>query len=218
MVRSSALLLTVLSACHRDDSSSAAGSDKAVAKSAASARDMIAVEGGGYRSTRSCDDVTQLGRYSIDRRPVGCAEFRACTAAGVCPELLERHCVAELAHVPRDAAKTFCAWVHADLPSVAEWQMVANAKHDTRTEEQKLNFQVCDAESPKGLCFHRSPLGMEIQLMQGLHDGEWTGQESCDVDEQGHHGPQLILLNTELDALAVPYNQYQEFRCVRRGE
>jgi hypothetical protein len=71
------------------------------------------------------------------------------------------------------------------------------------------------SNAKRGRCLYHSPLGLEVQMLQGNTDGEWTDELSCDTDEAGAHKPQAIGLSDRLDVLVSPGFPFQQFRCVR---
>lgn len=184
--------------------------------------DMVRVPGGDFPDSRTCNDPNANQRtaraYKIDRRPVGCDAYAACVSAKRCDAVGKENCTDGIATVSQQAARKLCEWRSAKLPNSAQWQKAAGADINPFKDKERTFVGMCEphtAKAKRGRCLYHSPLGLEIEMLQGNTDGEWTDELSCGADEDGERKPQAIGLSDRLDALVTPGYPFQQFRCVR---
>jgi hypothetical protein len=128
-----------------------------------------------------------VAAFRIDTDAVSCDEWQACVEAGVCEPLpagqltTAEKCLLNRALVSWSAAKRFCEWHGARLPTAAEWTRGAhgaekfpNAWTKGRCEEKRLfedSHPTYSCKSSTGMLFELATLG-----------NEWTNDENCDLD------------------------------------
>lgn len=164
-------------------------------------RASVAVEAGDawiYRSScgMAFDDLTTeklamkqaVAAFRIDTDTVSCDEWKACAEAGVCEALdtgqfaTARICLNDRALVSWDAARRFCEWHGARLPTSAEWIRAAHGAEkfpnarltQGRCGEQRFPEQsnpTFPCKSAAGMLFNLATIG-----------NEWTNDKGCNID------------------------------------
>jgi formylglycine-generating enzyme required for sulfatase activity len=177
-----------------------------------------------------------LPTFSIDRYPVRRDEYLQCVRARACsPE-------AEDGTKDRDPyegkpvalaswknADDYCAWRHARLPSLHEWQKAARGT-DGRPFPTGLTWdptQGCaqSIRARKGgehwiSCLQTSSSGMRYAVLAG-DTGEWTsdlsGKMGCRMHRDGAH-TYVRLFTERIDDFDESDGRFpREFRCVREA-
>lgn len=153
--------------------------------------------------------------FRIDVDTVSCTEWEACVTAGVCETFTknetgpgERSCLDDKALVGRDAARGFCQWHGARLPTGLEWIRAAHG--DEKFPNAHLTPRCgkplhADRSNPSFPC--KTEAGMLFRLAAVE---EWTGDEDCNF--RGERKPVMISTN-EVFTVNRPARDGGWFRC-----
>jgi hypothetical protein len=133
--------------------------------------------------TTLADHVPQkISTFSIDRSVTSCNDLKVCVDAGVCAPT-HRPCEADVATVPYEVARQFCAWRQMHLPSYAQWQRAIRGKAgwtfpsgDTWDKSHRT-----DDEDPLRGRRYTSPEGVEyfVGADGGPLSSEFLGDDDC---------------------------------------
>lgn len=192
-------------------------------------RASVAVDAGNawiFRSScgMAYDDLTTeklammqaVAPFRIDVDTVSCDEWNACAEAGVCEALdsgqfaTTRICLNDRALVSWDAARRFCEWHGARLPTGAEWIRAAHGAE--RFPNARLTQGRCgekqfpDQYNPTFPC--KSAAGMLFNL--ATIGNEWTNDEGCDFNGIPKH---VTISTREVITVNRPVDDNAWFRC-----
>ena len=152
----------------------------------------------------------------IDVDSVSCEEWTACAEAGVCEALdtgqfaTARICLHDRALVSWDAARRFCEWHGARLPTSAEWIRAAHGAEkfpNARLTQGRCGDGKFPAESnPTFPC--TSAAGMRFNL--ATIGNEWTNDAGCDFKGARKH---VTISTREVITVNRPVDDSAWFRC-----
>jgi Sulfatase-modifying factor enzyme 1 len=194
-------------------------------------RSNVAVEAGDawiYRSScgMAFDDLTTeklamkqaVAAYRIDADTVSCDEWKPCIEAGACEGLdtgqmaTARICLNGKALVGWDAARRFCEWHGARLPTSAEWIRAAHGAEKfpnaRLTPGRCGEKQFPEQSTPTFPC--KSSAGMLFNL--ATIGNEWTNDEGCDVKGLQKH---VTISTRDVFTVNRPVDDNAWFRCAR---
>lgn len=132
--------------------------------------------------------VVVIPSFKIDRRTVGCAQWRACVAAGACTEEKQTDCLDDLVLKRHSQAAELCRWRGGRLPTYVEWQRAVRGKsgkvsafgpgHDLDRS--------CEPGRPVRRFYNTCELTSEDNVITYTADGEeWTLDIPCTDKKRG---------------------------------
>ena len=153
--------------------------------------------------------------FTIDVDTVSCAEWEACVAAGACETFTRnetgpsaRTCLDDKAMVGRDAARGFCQWHGARLPTGLEWIRAAHG-------DEKFPNAHLPPRCGKPLHPERSNPSFPCKTEAGMlftiaAADEWTSDEDCNF--RGERKP-VMVSTSDVFTVNRPLKDGAWFRC-----